>query len=159
MGRTRETLFNWLRPHIGGAHCLDLFAGSGILGFEALSQGAAAVTFVERARAAAAAIANNAELLGGEHMAVITGDARRFLRDCPAFDIVFLDPPFAAPDLLSTALQAISERSLARDFIYVETNAPDRVEAEVAALDLAIDRRAQTGEAHAFLLSGSGVAR
>jgi|GEM_PF-34007 len=85
MGRTRETLFNWLRPHIDGARCLDLFAGSGVLGFEALSQGAASVTFVEKDRRAHAALLDNIGLLaepGSEGRAAYTtylGDARRYL--------------------------------------------------------------------------------
>ena len=63
LGRVRETLFNWLAPDIHGAHCLDLYAGSGALGFEALSRGAAEVTFVERDRKAASALQANVELL------------------------------------------------------------------------------------------------
>ena len=152
MGRTRETLFNWLRPHIDGAHCLDLFAGSGILGFEAISQGAATVTFVERARAAAAAISGNIERLGCANARVATGDARIFLRDCDAFDVVFLDPPFDDPNLLETALGQISERSLSRDYVYVETNDPSELEATADRLGFNIDRSTRTGEAHSFLL-------
>ena len=65
LGRVRETLFNWLAPHVQGSRCLDLYAGSGALGFEALSRGAAEVTFVERDRKAAAALKGNAEVLEG----------------------------------------------------------------------------------------------
>jgi 16S rRNA (guanine966-N2)-methyltransferase len=98
--RIRETLFNWLAPVIEGARCLDLFAGTGALGLEALSRGAAAVVFVERAPAAAAALEASLRKLGGERGRVIATDALRFL-DGPSqrFDIVFLDPPFGEADL------------------------------------------------------------
>ena len=107
--RVRETLFNWLAPIVPGARCLDLFAGSGALGLEALSRGASHVTFVERDRQAARAIE---ECLGqfdpqGRHdWRVLAADAETFLATAAQpFDIVFLDPPFA-----SGALQAIAER-------------------------------------------------
>ena len=100
--RVRETLFNWLAPVIDGAHCLDLFAGSGALGFEALSRGAASAVFVERSRTAARLLRQNMatlECAGGQ---VVEADAFDWLQK-PAsrqsvnhFDIVFLDPPFAA---------------------------------------------------------------
>jgi 16S rRNA (guanine966-N2)-methyltransferase len=96
--RVRETLFNWLRNDIRGAHCLDLFAGSGALGFEALSRGAATVTAVERSRAVAQRLRENASLVGvADRMTVVATDAGRFLQTPPPrpYDVVFLDPPFA----------------------------------------------------------------
>jgi 16S rRNA (guanine966-N2)-methyltransferase len=110
--RVRETLFNWLRDDIRGAHCLDLFAGSGALGFEALSRGAATVTAVERNRAVAQRLRDNASLVGAaDRMAVVPSDAARFLKMPPArpYDIVFLDPPFAErrhDDVLDVLQQA-----------------------------------------------------
>jgi 16S rRNA (guanine966-N2)-methyltransferase len=96
LGRVRETLFNWLAPTIAGARCLDLFAGSGALGFEALSRGAAEVTFVERDRKAARALASNIELLSA-NASVACLTARQFLeRPTGTYRIVFLDPPFDA---------------------------------------------------------------
>lgn len=95
--RVRETLFNWLAPFLPGARCLDLFAGSGALGLEALSRGAASCLFMEQSRAAARQLeAALAELGAGERARVYTGDALRLsARQCdPGFDIVFLDPPF-----------------------------------------------------------------
>jgi len=95
--RIRETLFNWLQLRIVGAHCLDLFAGSGALGFEALSRGAASVTALETAAAVATALRHNASLLGSDRLQLVQQDALRWL-DKPAsqqFDIVFVDPPFA----------------------------------------------------------------
>lgn len=93
--RVRETVFNWLAPVIAGARCLDLCAGTGALGIEALSRGAAAVSFVEREPRLAQALRVNLERLGvgGE---VVVADAQAWLRGTPrAYDVVFLDPPFA----------------------------------------------------------------
>lgn len=97
LGRVRETLFNWLAPYLGGTHCLDLYAGSGALGFEALSRGAAEVTFVERDRKAVAAIKANVERLHAR-ASVHQQPAERFLsRTSGAFHIIFADPPFDHP--------------------------------------------------------------
>jgi 16S rRNA (guanine966-N2)-methyltransferase len=93
--RVRETVFNWLAPVIAGARCLDLCAGTGALGIEALSRGAAAVSFVERDAQLGQALRANLERLGvsGE---VVVADAQTWLRGAPrAYDVVFLDPPFA----------------------------------------------------------------
>jgi 16S rRNA (guanine966-N2)-methyltransferase len=96
--RIRETLFNWLVPHIHGARCLDLFAGTGALGLEALSRGAASVDFVEQSPLAAKTLRRNIEILSAEEATVHQMDAFAYLRArrSDAFDIVFLDPPFAA---------------------------------------------------------------
>jgi len=94
--RVRETLFNWLQHAVAGSRCLDLFAGSGALGLEALSRGAKQLIFVEQAVAAARALAEQLARLGGElNGRVMEMGAARFLR-APGepFDIVFLDPPF-----------------------------------------------------------------
>ena len=94
----RETLFNWLQAEIRGARCLDLFAGSGALGLEALSRGAACLYAVEQNRAAAQRLRDNVALLHEESaVEVLQVDALRLLKTPPdaAFDIVFLDPPFA----------------------------------------------------------------
>ncbi len=95
--RIRETLFNWLAPVMEGARCLDLFAGSGALGFEALSRGAAAVDWVERAAPAARMLEDNVKQLEAPEATVHEADAYTFLERVnpgPTFDIVFLDPPF-----------------------------------------------------------------
>jgi 16S rRNA (guanine966-N2)-methyltransferase len=102
--RVRETLFNWLQPVIAGSRCLDLFAGSGALGLEALSRGAAEVVFVDSDPAVVRHLAATLAQLGGSARGrVVHADARAFL-DGPAqrFDLVFLDPPFAAPVLPAT---------------------------------------------------------
>jgi 16S rRNA (guanine966-N2)-methyltransferase len=96
--RVRETLFNWIAARVPDARCLDLFAGSGALGLEALSRGAARVIFVERDPAAAREIAARLAEWGARAASVEQTDAREFLERVPAapFDIVFLDPPFAS---------------------------------------------------------------
>jgi 16S rRNA (guanine966-N2)-methyltransferase len=127
--RVRETLFNWLGSAVSGARCLDLFAGSGALGLEALSRGAAEVTFVERDPAAASELATRLTEWGARGARAERGDALQFLRGpAPAqpYDIVFLDPPFAAELLQSAAELLESRRWLAAAArIYVECAARD----------------------------------
>ena len=108
--RARETLFNWLAPTIEGSRCLDLFAGSGALGFEALSRGAAAVTFVENSAPAVNNLRHAAAALPAADATIVESDALRFLqrtRD-DRYDLVFLDPPFSnkPPDDLCRLLAA-----------------------------------------------------
>lgn len=118
--RVRETLFNWLAPRIPGARCLDLFAGSGALGLEALSRGASRTTFVERDRDVAQAIRTNLDRLGGRGGEVTDAGAQAYLAGEPEpVDIAFLDPPFGS-DLLEETVAALQGwlRSDAR--IYIE---------------------------------------
>lgn len=122
--RVRETLFNWLAGRVPGARCLDLFAGSGALGLEALSRGAAQVIFVERDLAAAREISARLTEWGAAAASVEHTDARRFLERKPTapFDIVFLDPPFAATPLLDEAAARLQQGGWLSDdaLIYVE---------------------------------------
>lgn len=107
--RVRETLFNWLQPVIAGARCLDLFSGSGALGLEALSRGAAEVTFVDTNPRAIAALKENLALLQVDNAQVVRSDALAFLRGDPqVYDVVFLDPPFRR-ELLQPALKRLGE--------------------------------------------------
>jgi 16S rRNA (guanine966-N2)-methyltransferase len=94
--RVRETLFNWLQHDVAGARCLDLFAGSGALGLEALSRGARELVFVEQAVGAARSLQEQLRRLGGSSKGVVLemGAARYLRTPAPKFDIVFLDPPF-----------------------------------------------------------------
>ncbi len=121
----RETLFNWLASRVRGAKCLDLFAGSGALGLEALSRGASHVTFVERDGVAVRELSARLAEWGATGARVEHSDAVRFLAG-PAepFDIVFLDPPFAS-GLLVEAARWLEERNwlAANPLIYVETDA------------------------------------
>lgn len=125
-GRVRETLFNWLQPVLPGAVCLDLFAGSGALGFEALSRGAARVTLVESHREALAALrANAAELAAADGAEIVAADALEYLqRPVTAADIVFLDPPYQQ-DLLQPAGALLAGRGWVRPggWVYLETPA------------------------------------
>jgi 16S rRNA (guanine966-N2)-methyltransferase len=94
--RVRETVFNWLQQDISGAHCLDLYAGSGALGLEALSRGAARVVLVDVEAAVTRHLSQTLEALGCDRGQVVRSDAARFLAGTPEpFDVVFLDPPYA----------------------------------------------------------------
>jgi len=110
--RVRETLFNWLGQDLEGKRCLDLFAGSGALGFEAASRGAEQVVMIEYDPVAVAALQANAKTLQATRVQLVRGDALRFARSAnQTFDVVFVDPPYRAgwieriapllPDLLS----------------------------------------------------------
>ncbi|HET6655753.1 MAG TPA: 16S rRNA (guanine(966)-N(2))-methyltransferase RsmD [Gammaproteobacteria bacterium] len=118
--RVRETLFNWLAPRIAGARCLDLFAGSGALGLEALSRGAARAVFVERDRDVAQAICANLDRLGARGGEVIDTGAQSYLAGKPeSFDVVFLDPPFGS-GLLGDASGALQDWLRPEARIYIE---------------------------------------
>ncbi|MFC0178646.1 16S rRNA (guanine(966)-N(2))-methyltransferase RsmD [Thorsellia kenyensis] len=94
--RMKETLFNWLMHDIIGSHCLDLFAGSGSLGFESASRGAASVTLIEKDKAVTEILTNNIKKLACDTIIALQIDALEYIKVAPkkAFDIIFLDPPF-----------------------------------------------------------------
>ena len=121
--RVRETLFNWLAPRIHGARCLDLFAGTGALGLEALSRGARSAVFVERSPVAVRQLRKNIGLLDAKGARVSQQNATDFLREEKAdrFDIVFLDPPFAE-DLLNETCRLLAEGELLAEgaVVYLE---------------------------------------
>lgn len=119
--RVRQTLFDWLSPRIEGARVLDLFAGSGALGLEALSRGAAQVCFVERGMAQSRAIREALDLLGATSRAQVrNADALAELdRLDAAFDVVFLDPPYAG-DLLARALVRLARVLKPEARVYLE---------------------------------------
>jgi 16S rRNA (guanine966-N2)-methyltransferase len=120
----RETLFNWLQPRIEQARVLDLFAGSGALGLEALSRGAGQVTFVEKDRRAAEAIDTLLQEWQEGSAKVVCGDAMGWLtrdREAP-FDIVFLDPPYDS-NLLASAAGALAGRLAPDARVYLERRA------------------------------------
>ena len=123
--RVRETLFNWLQAKIPGARCLDLFAGSGALGLEALSRGAAHVTLVDSADAVVRQLRLNLELLDTEqHASVVHSQASRWLQSAitgERFDLVFLDPPFAQ-GMLAECCEALEQQGLLQPnaWIYIE---------------------------------------
>lgn len=121
--RLRETLFNWLAPYIENAVCLDLFAGSGILSFEAISRGAKEVYTIEANNKAAAQIQHSAELLDIHRIKIYHAKFPNIPHEIlkQPYDIIFLDPPFDS-DLLSTALHWIAENQLLKPegIIYLE---------------------------------------
>ena len=122
--RVRETLFNWLGQRLDGLACLDLFAGSGALGFEALSRGARRVVMVERDRKVAAGLRESARALEASGLEVVESDALAFLANAgERFDVAFIDPPFAS-DLAPAALAALPQRLNAGARVYVESQAP-----------------------------------
>ena len=131
--RVRETLFNWLQHEIVGASCLDLFAGSGALGIEALSRGAANVTFVDSDPRISRHIEQTLQRLSASDQRVVAMDALKFLKGpAQAFQIVFLDPPYAS-DLLADVCALLAKGWLApRAWIYLE-NAADRALPELPA--------------------------
>lgn len=131
--RIRETLFNWLAPDIQGAHCLDLFAGSGALGLEALSRGAASSLLIERDSRAAAQLNANLELLKADGGKVLQMDALGYLgtataqRQTPRFDVVFIDPPFQL-NLWQAVIDLIEQQQLLSEgaAIYIESGLHDQ---------------------------------
>ncbi|WP_052107799.1 16S rRNA (guanine(966)-N(2))-methyltransferase RsmD [Aerolutibacter daejeonensis] len=123
--RVRETLFNWLMPVLPGARVLDLFAGSGALGLEALSRGAASAVLVERDRGLATALTRTlSRLEGGEAAEVVNADALAWLATGGGehFDLAFLDPPFAA-GLWELVVPRLVNRLSPSAWLYVESPA------------------------------------
>lgn len=118
--RVRETLFNWLGQTLDGQSCLDLFAGSGALGFEAYSRGAAQVVLVEPNRVSHAALVRNAQTLQAD-VEIHAADAENFLaRDSRSFDIVFFDPPFDS-DYYRSLWPALAAHVAPQGQVYVES--------------------------------------
>ncbi|WNB76233.1 16S rRNA (guanine(966)-N(2))-methyltransferase RsmD [Methylomonas koyamae] len=121
--RVRETLFNWLQADIYGSRCLDLFAGSGALGFEAASRGANAVVQVEDNAGNCKRLRENVARLAADRVQVVQQDAARYLAG-PAqqFDLVFLDPPFGQ-GWLESACRLLESQGWLKDYakIYLES--------------------------------------
>lgn len=121
--RVRETLFNWLQFDLPGAQVLDLYAGSGALGFEALSRGARRAVLIESAARAFGDLRRSKELLSADRAELIQSDALAYLQNSPAspFQVVFIDPPFQA-DLYTDTFESLIGRGWveAESLIYVE---------------------------------------
>ena len=121
--RVRETLFNWLGQDLTGKCCLDLFAGSGALGFEAASRGARRVVMVERDPAAWRALEENIARLAARTVELKRADALEFLRaDDGSYDVVFLDPPFRA-EYLAQVLPALGPHLASAALVHIEAPA------------------------------------
>jgi len=155
--RVRETLFNWLGPDLQGWRCLDAFAGSGALGFEAASRGAAEVVLLERDPALVTLLAASKARLGAEALRIERSDALQWMaRTAPgAFELVLLDPPFDSP-LVLPAMAAAARIVVPGGFVYVE--APQAVAAEpVAAAGLEPWRASRAGNVHFHLFRRPGA--
>ena len=151
LSRTKETLFNWLRPNIMGAKCIDLFAGSGSLGFEALSQGASEVTIIESHRKTFELLEENSNKLnaGAE---LHHGDAIDFLnRTNESYDIAFLDPPYSMPDLIDLAIQQIAQKKMITNFLYIEMMDSERLLTIAEENQLILTKSSRNGNAHCAL--------
>lgn len=151
--RVKETLFNWLGSRLAGARCLDLFAGSGSLGFEAASRGAGEVVMVEHDRQLARNLRLVASALEADTVRVYRADALSWITpDRGAFDIVFLDPPFEQPLLVPACRRLDTCASLAEDaLVYVEC----RLDAEALSLPggWAVLRSRRAGQVRYYLAS------
>jgi len=148
--RVRETLFNWLGQRLDGCACLDLYAGSGALGFEAASRGAARVVMVEADRAVLAALRRSRERLQAEQVAIVGGDALEYLvRLGERFDVVFLDPPFRQ-NALPALLAKLPPRLLPGARVYLE--GADALQAAAPWNEL---KRARAGQVSYQLLQWS----
>ena len=145
--RVRETLFNWLGQRLDGLACLDLFAGSGALGFEAASRGAARVVMVENDPRAFETLQRQQAALGARRVQIAFGDALAWLASgTEAFDVVFLDPPFRQ-NALASVLERLPARLSAGARVYVE--APQPLEAQAPWREL---KRARAGQVSYQLL-------
>lgn len=155
--RVRETLFNWLGQRLDGQRCLDLFAGSGALGFEAASRGAARVLMVERNARAAAQLRANQAHLSATTIEIAEADALRLAASLApgSFDVVFLDPPFDG-DLLGRALELAVPLLSADGMLYVESgDALDVAQIETLA-GWSVVRQGKAGAVHYHLLQRDG---
>ena len=150
--RVRETLFNWLGQDLTGWRCLDAFAGTGALGLEAASRGAASVVLVEQDGELLARLQQHVQRLQARSVQVSRGDGVATLRQCAAasLDLVLLDPPFDSA-LFQPALQAAAQAVGPQGWVYLE--APQAWdEAALAPLGLALHRHLRAGAVHAHLL-------
>lgn len=155
--RLRETLFNWLGQDLAGWRCLDAFAGSGALGFEAASRGAAEVVLIERDARLAAGLRAARERLGAAQVRVEAADALAWMarHAGPPFDLVLLDPPFGAR-LWEPALAAARRLLAAPGWLYLEADRAYEADA-LAAHGYALHRHARAGQVHAHLLRPAGA--
>ena len=145
--RVRETLFNWLGQDLPGWACLDLFAGSGALGFEAASRGAGRVVMIERDRAALDALEKNRAVLGASQVDILRADALAWLANSrETFDLVFVDPPFDS-GLADAVLAELASHLKSGGQAYVEQGAE-----VVAPPGFIIHRSGRAGRSHFALL-------
>ncbi|RKS84657.1 16S rRNA m(2)G-966 methyltransferase [Orbus hercynius] len=151
--RVKETLFNWLMPAIHDSTCLDCFAGSGSLGFEALSRGAQHVTMLEKQRATALQLEKNKHLLQSTNCSVVNTDALNWLSQSAKlqFDIVFIDPPFHQM-LTTQAIAHLENGNWLSDnaYIYVETEKSGLLIQHIPS-NWTLHREKTAGQVHSYL--------
>ena len=154
--RIRETLFNWLMYQLAGKKCLDLFAGSGALGLEALSRGAAHVTFVEKDPKVHAQLAANLKTLKAENADLLLGDAMKTLTELSPVDLVFLDPPFPK-NLMKGALESLIERQLLSEDALVYVEYETGLDIDIASEHFETIKKKTTGQVEYRLLKYNGA--
>lgn len=152
----RERVFNWLGQSLDGWHCLDIFAGSGALGFEAASRGAAHTIFLERNRTACQALHTNRDLLAASQTDIICTDALTWLRQQTAahgdtknsirFDLIFVDPPYASA-LQTEVLHQLPPLLAPKGIVYIEHDG-----SFVPPAGWNVHRDGRTGQSHYLLL-------
>ncbi len=150
--RVRETLFNWLGQDLSGWRCLDAFAGSGALGFEAASRGASEVVLLERDARLVRELHLAQERLKASELRIETADAIGWMKRCEAerFELVFIDPPFDSA-LFVDALSASVRVVVPQGFVYLESPAPCP-DALLSEIGLAVHRHSRAGHVHSHLL-------
>lgn len=151
--RVRETLFNWLGQDLDGWRCLDAFAGSGALGFEAASRGAVEVLLLERDSRIARGLRAVQEKLKADAVRIEVGDALAWMARCvpERYDLVFIDPPFDA-DVFDRSLRAAANVVVAGGFIYLEAGRAFDDDAMLAAQGLRLHRHGRAGAVHYHLI-------
>ena len=150
--RVRETLFNWLQPWVSGSRCLDMYAGSGVLGFEALSRGASEVTFVERQAKIVKCLERQAKILGADTATIICADVLDWLKQQNSdrqFDLVFIDPPFAQ-GMVQEALSAVVPVCSPSARIYVESE--EAVQAQLLPAGWAVEKSGKAASVYFHLI-------
>ncbi len=153
--RVRETLFNWLGQDLTGLHCVDAFAGTGALGFEAASRGATSVLVCEQDASLCRSLIGLRTRLAVNNIQVIQGDAIAQMSKLAAssVDVVFLDPPFQS-DLFAPALKAASRITKPQGFVYLESDRVWKSE-ELAPFELSVTRQGKAGMVCYHLLQKS----
>ena len=155
--RVRETLFNWLGQDLSGWRCLDAFAGSGALGFEAASRGAAQVLLLERDPQLAASLRSSQARLNAGQLQVLADDAMAWMARCApgCLDLVLLDPPFDA-GLQAGALALAAPLLVPGGWLYLES--PAALAADALPPGLRLHRQGRAGQVHYHLLQRSSPA-
>lgn len=151
--RVRETLFNWLGQDLTGKRCLDLFAGSGALGFEAASRGAASVVMVENNRATFRALQENSKKLGCANVTLLCEDGLAFARrqGTGRYDLIFVDPPFLG-GVLPGVLPLLAAKLAEEGLVYVESG-----EVVEPGANWRVVKSAKAGKVHYQLLQHAGM--